>query len=114
MASVRHPRLFSIVLSAQNQFLFIAPFQFSSELFILFSSHYEPFPIFSVRNNISDMAYTGNSACVEYFSGVVSPSSHPIACCICFLIGEPWRIRKKPQGNLLDDWQILLRRLRPS
>jgi hypothetical protein len=86
MASVRHPRLFFISLSAHNQFLFIAPFQFSSELFILFSSHYEPFPTFSLGNNISDMAYTGNSACVEYFSSVVSPSSHPIACCICFLI----------------------------
>jgi hypothetical protein len=114
MASVSHPRLFFIALSAHNQFLFIAPFQFSSELFILFSSHYEPFPIFYLRNNISDMAYTGNTAYVEYFSEVVSPSSHPIACCICFLIGKPWRITKKLQGNLLDDWQNLLRRLRPS
>jgi hypothetical protein len=102
MASARHPRLFFIALSAHNQFLSVAPFQFSSELFILFSSHYEPFPIYPIW--FSPEIVNVLNILVRLF--------HPLATLLS--TGEPWRVTKKSQENLLDDLQNLLQRLLAS
>lgn len=70
MVFVLHASLFFLAFTANDQLLFTALFHFSSELFSLYFTQYNFCSLFlSLCNNTSDMAYTGNCACVEYFSG---------------------------------------------
>jgi hypothetical protein len=106
MASVRLYRTFS----TQS----IPSYRSISVLFRTVYSIFPPlwtFPHFSPLVTIYPIWLTPE---VVHVLNILLGLFHTIACCMCFLIGEPWQITKKPQGNLLDDWQIVLRRLRQS